>query len=530
MQRVSFIALYDEYCLGVRYMSSVLKQEGHDVNIIIFKGVEYISPGEVPSKDQQEEGGYYSMCTFITPKELDMLLNLLKEQDPNLVGVSFTSISYGLAKFITKKIQEELKVPVIWGGVDSTMNANENIQFTDMVCMGEGEYPIRNLVNAMDRGEDTDHIPSIWVNKNGNVIRNPSQKLEQNLDNYPFPDFELENKTVLINEEFYPSPFPPKSHLYSNFIIMATRGCPFTCTYCCSGHDDVMYQGDKFLRRRSVENVVEELKYRIRTWPWAIERVEFYDDVLPLNKRWISEFSPRYATEVALPFFGYTHPNVGDPEILRLLTAAGLNYLIMGIQSGSQRTLRKYYDRRHPKEGTIRTVQNILDSGAKILVDFIGYNPLEQEEDNIETLDLICDLPKPSGIIKINPMAFYDNYKIFHIAHQEGIVDQLERPVGVHALQAKPNPNFVFWEFVHTLAHFEGFTKKNVMGLVKDQYLRENPAILEEMVTNLYMATYLDGNPVVNKDLYISQLRWRVAQVEQNSVFRAYRRFKTLVA
>ncbi len=530
MRRVTFIALYDEYCLGVRYMSSVLQEAGHHCNIIIFKGVEYISPAEVPPPEQQEEGGYYSMCTYTTHMELNILLDTLREQDPHLIGISFTSISFGLAQFLTRKIQSELKVPVIWGGVDSTMNANENIQYPDFLCMGEGEFPIRNLVNAMDRGEDTEHIPSIWVNKDGNIIRNPTQKLEQNLNLYPFPDFELENKKVIIHNSISNSPFPPQTHLYSNFIIMATRGCPFTCTYCCSGHDDVMYQGDRFLRRRSVENVIAELKYRIRTWPWPIERVEFYDDVLPLNKRWISEFSPNYATEIALPFFGYTHPNVGDPENLRLLHEAGLSYLIMGIQSGSQRTLRKYYDRRHPKEGTVRTVQNILDSGTSVLVDFIGYNPLELEEDNIETLDLIADLPKPSGIIKINPMAFYDNYKIFHIAHKEGIVDQLERPKGVHALQAKPNPLFVFWEFVHTLAHFEGFTKENLMGLVKDQYLRENPAILEEIVTNLYMATYLDGNPVVDKNRYIQQLRWRVAQSERNSVFKAYRKIKSLVA
>lgn len=530
MRRVSFVPLYDEYCLGVRYMSSVLQEAGHEVFINIFKGVEYISPTEVPPPDKQEEGGYYSMCTYITPKELEILLGLLKAQDPHLVGISFTSISYGLAKFITQQIKQALKVPVIWGGVDSTMNAEENIQFTDMICMGEGEYAIRDLVNAMDRGEDTDHLPSIWVNRDGHIIRNPSRKLEQNLDNYPFPDFELENKAVIIHEGISDSPYPPRSHLYTNFIIMATRGCPFTCTYCCSGHDDVMYKGDKFLRRRSVANVIAELKYRLRTWPWPIERIEFYDDVLPLNKRWIAEFAPEYATEVALPFFGYTHPNVGDPEILQYLHYAGLNYLIMGIQSGSQRTLRKYYDRRHPKEGTIRTVRNILDSGTKLLVDFIGYNPLELEEDNLETLDLICDLPRPIGIIKINPMAFYDNYKIFHLAHQEGILDKLERPKGVHALQAKPDPIYVFWEFVHTLAHFDGFTKENIVGLVQDQYLRQNPAILEELVTNLYMATYMDGNPVVRKEDYIQQLRWRVAQAEQNSIFRAYRKIKSLVA
>ncbi len=530
MQRVSMIALYDEYCLGVRYMSSMLQQEGHHTNIIIFKGVEYISPSDVPPPEQQEEGGYYSMCTYTSARELDILLHTLKEQDPHLVGISFTSISYGLAQFLTQKIKQELKVPVIWGGVDSTVSVHENIQHTDMICLGEGEYPIRELVNAMDQGKDITNIPSIWVNQNGNIIRNPMMRLEQDLDQYPFPDFELENKNVIINDEINHMPFPPKSHLYSNFVIMATRGCPFTCTYCCSGHDDVIYQGDRFLRRRSVENVIKELKYRLRTWPWPIERIEFYDDVLPLNKKWISEFSPNYATEIALPFFGYTHPNVGDPEILRLLKQAGLSYLIMGIQSGSQRTLRKYYDRRHPKEGTIRTATNIMDTGIKLLCDFIGYNPLEQEEDNLETLDLITDLPRGYGIIKINPMAFYDNYKIFHQAHKEGIIDQLERPKGVHALQAKMKPIYVFWEYIHTLGHFDGFSKENIMNLVKDEHLRENPGILQEMVENLYKATYQDCNPVVNKDEYIEQLRWRLHRAEQSKVVRTYNKVKSLIA
>lgn len=532
MQRVAFIPLYDEYCLGVRYMSSILKQDGHDVNIIIHHGVEYISPMEVPPPEKQEEDGYYSMCTYITGTEMRMMIELLQQKDVDLVGISFTSISFGLAKFVTKRIKEAMpNVKVIWGGVDSTMNANENIQFTDMVCIGEGEYPMRTLVDRMDKGGDVDHVPSIWVNKgDGEIIRNPTQKLEQDIDNYPFPDFELEDKWVIIDDQFYPSPFPPRSHLYTNFIIMTTRGCPFTCTYCCSGHDDVMYKGDRFLRRRSVNNVIEELRYRSRTWPWPLERIEFYDDVLPLNKRWLNEFSPRYATEVALPFFGYTHPNVGDPELLKPLGEAGLSYIIMGIQSGSQRTQREYYDRRHPKEQTIQTIRNIQDVGASVLVDFIGYNPLEREEDNLETLDLILDLPQPVGIIKINPMAFYDNYKIYHTAHKEGILDQLERPKGVHALQAKPNPYFVYWEMIHTLAHFENFSREGIQTLVQDQHLRKNPGILEEIVTNLYNATYQDANPVVRKDDYVMGLRGRIAQLEGSSMYKAFRKIKRLVA
>ncbi len=530
MQRVTLIALYDEYCLGVRYMSSVLQNEGHHVNIIVFKGVENICPTQVPPPDQQEEGGYYGYCTCITANEKEILLNLLKEQDPHLIGLSFSSMSFGVAKFISKVIQQVLKKPVIWGGVDSTINAEENIQYPDYLCIGEGEYPLRALVNTMDRGGDTDHIPSIWVNRDGNVIRNPLMKLEQNLDNYPYPDFELENKTLIINNSISEAPYPPHSHLYTNFMIMGTRGCPFNCTYCCSGHQRKMYAPDRYMRSRSVDNVIQELKYRVQSWPWPLERIEFYDDVLPANKKWVAEFSPKFATEIGLPFFGYTHPNVGEPRELSLLHEVGMHYLIMGVQSGSQRVLKKYYNRLHPKERTIRTAQNILDSGARLLVDFIGHNPLETEEDNIETLDLICDLPRPMGIITINPMAFYDNYRIYHIAKEEGIFDQLERPKGVHAYQAKTKPEYIFWEMLHLMAHFEGFSKENLMGLVNDEYLRKNPQVFAEMVTNLYNATYLDHNPVVNKEQYIQQLRWRVWRVEKSPVYRTYCKIKNLVA
>jgi hypothetical protein len=68
------------------------------------------------------------------------------------------------------------------------------------------------------------------------------------------------------------------------------------------------------------------------------------------------------------------------------------------------------------------------------------------------------------------------------------------------------------------------------MDLVHDQYIRENPQILEQMVTALYKATYLDSNPVVNKDNYIHNLRDELAMYEKSRILQAYRKVKSLVA
>ncbi|HPO09309.1 MAG TPA: hypothetical protein PLZ55_11625, partial [bacterium] len=128
------------------------------------------------------------------------------------------------------------------------------------------------------------------------------------------------------------------------------------------------------------------------------------------------------------------------------------------------------------------------------------------------------------GIIKINPMAYYDNYMITEIAMKAGIMDRLERPKGVHAYQAIMKPEYIFWEYLHTLAQFDGFTKEHLMGLAKDDYLRENPGILEEIVMYFYRTAYQGGNPVAHKDQYIDELHWRLAQLENSRVVTMYRK------
>ena len=542
--RIALVSIYDEYTLGPRYLSSVFARDGHETHIILFKGLEYVGPQYVPSADKQCADGYYGFCTYTTGRETVLLLDLLEKIKPAWIGFAFASINFGLAEFLTRAVRSRFpKTPVVWGGIDSTVNPEENIKHPDIVCIGEGEYPMREWVHAFSKGEEKTSIRSLWFNLgNGEIRRNPIAQLEQNIDNYPFPDFDVDRKYVILDDAILNSLYPPKTHLDTNFVTLGTRGCPFTCTYCASGHSDLLYPGQKFVRRRSVDNIISELRMRKRTWPTKLERVEFYDDVLPMSSSWVEELSRRMASEVGLPFFGYSHPNVCRREVLETLAQGGCSYLILGIQSGSQRTLDKYYRRRHSGEKIKEAVRNILDAGMRAVVDLIGWNPLENEEDNIETLELLLDLPRPFGIIKINPMAYYDNFRIQEIARSEGIMPLLERPKGVHAYRAIPKPEYLFWEMLHTLTQFDGFSRDTIRAMVEDQYLRENPLFLAELVDVLYQRTYMDANPVACKDDYVEKLRSqlayehdcinelhsRLSRIESSSMYKAYKKLKNL--
>lgn len=530
--KVAFFVPYDEVALGPRYLSSVFALDGHETHLIFLRGLDYVNPQHVPPPEVQENdpNGYYGFTSYISGKETQLFLDLLERLNPDWIGLSFFSINFGMAKFLTQAIRSRFPNKLIlWGGIDTKVNSEENIHFCDVACIGEGEWPMREFMHRLNHGRSFEDIPSLWINKGGGeIIKNARGMVEQNLDNLPWPDFEVENKHYLFDDQLLDAHFPPISHLHTNFMVMGSRGCAFTCTYCHSGHSDVYYPGQKSVRARSVDNVINELKYRINTWPSKIERIEFFDDILPLNPRWIENMGPRYKQEIGLPFWGYTHPNVRKPEVLKILGDAGAEFMFMGIQTGSQRTLRKYYDRKHSKEAIMEAMANIRDAGIRPLIDLIGHNPLETEADCLESLDLLCDMPRPYGIVTVNPMCFYDNYRILDIARREGIMDELERPKGVHAYHAKLKPEYVFWSMLYMLAQFDGFKKETLMRMAEDEHLRKNPKFLMELVENLKKTTYMDGNVVMPKDNYIGYLRWRLHQIESSPVYKAYQRIKKL--
>jgi radical SAM superfamily enzyme YgiQ (UPF0313 family) len=517
MQTVSFISLYDDFCLDIRYASSMLKFDGHRFYITLFKGIQYVAANNPISAQQIQDGAYYGSRVCASTTEVNLLLENLKKQAPDLVVVSFASVSHGLAQFLTGKIKSELNKPVLWCGADSTCSPADNIEHVDMLCIGETEYPVRYVVDAMDKGEDPSLVHSIWSNVDGVIKRNQLMAVETKLDNLPFPDFDIADKTVICDDEIIQALYPPHSNLRTNLIIMASRGCLVTCPYCGTAHDDILYQKNQLVRLRSVDNVIEEIRYRLQTWPGSVERIEFHDVELPLDREWITEFASRYATEIALPFFGFVKPNQCDPEAYKILRDAGMFAMILRVPSGGERVLREIFKQEYSRECILSTAHNIHNAGIKLLCEFVKNNPLENEAEKLETLDLICDLPHGFSVIDNIPLTFYKNCQLWRKSSDSGAISRFASTDGEHAMQAVEDVDHLFWDCLYKLAQFDDFDKDCLRNFVNDGYMREKPAILEEIVVNLYKTVYLDGNPMADKDNYVQQLRWRIMHSENLS-------------
>lgn len=174
------------------------------------------------------------------------------------------------------------------------------------------------------------------VQKKRKIIKNPIRPLIENLDKLPFPDKEM---------------FDYQRHLNTTekkgeriVKIMASRGCPFECTYCCNKYMRELYPNKRqYLRLKSPENVIEELKYLKKNFEF--EKVGFHDDNLTLNTEWLQEFCKLYKKQIGLPFYCATRVESCSDEVLDLLKEAGCYLLLIGVESGDEEYRKKIMKR-----------------------------------------------------------------------------------------------------------------------------------------------------------------------------------------
>jgi radical SAM superfamily enzyme YgiQ (UPF0313 family) len=341
--------------LGVEYISAVLKAGGHDVRLFA---------------DPQLFGdGYHSVKwlsrVFDYKKKL---IAELKAYQPDLIGISVVTDFYQWACTIARMVKEELDVPIIFGGIHPTSVPERVIKndFVDMVCVGEGEYPMLELANSLQKGQIDYSIKNIWFKKDGQVIQNEIRPLIEDLDSLPLPDKEL-----------YYSASP---HFSQCYYIMTSRGCQHACSYCCHSYLKRLYKDKgRYVRSRSVKNVIDELN--IAKQKYKLRYIRFFDESLGSNKEWLKVFSGEYKKSIGLPFICYMHPAHVTLESLGYLKEAGCCEIEIGVQSGVEKIRRELLNRNMSNQVIAEAINSIKDKKISVITDNIFGLPGEGRDD-----------------------------------------------------------------------------------------------------------------------------------------------------
>jgi len=327
MTKVLFLQEYLFEFIGPMQLSAILKSKGHKTDLIVWQ------------------------------KEKD-LIKSIKKVNPDIIALS---VSTGFHKEAIKKartIKEKLGIPCIFGGPHPTFFPELiNDPTVDMICIGEGDYAILELADKLERKEDIKNIKNIWVKKNGKIYKNELRPLIQNLDELPF-----------IDRELYYDRYPFLKKL-SVKKFMLGRGCPYNCTFCFNKSMKDLYCGKgKYVRKRSPQNIIEEMKNIKKKYP--LRSVRISDDTFTTNHKWLKELLTLYKKEIDLPFTALGRVNELDESIVRELAKANCKVLFFGIESGDEE-LRNLILNKNITDQQIINVAKLL---KKYRIKFGTYN------------------------------------------------------------------------------------------------------------------------------------------------------------
>lgn len=326
----------------------------------------------------EKEGFNTSLMDISKEISKEEFLRQIDEYDPELIGFSVTTNQWQYAKLFCGWIKEHRDTLIVCGGNHPTQNPDEVIseKNVDIVCIGEGEYSILDLMRNLKEGNDITQIKNLWVKTAQGVIKNPLRPLIEDLDSLPFLNRRVFDYDNLLKETGYAA------------IVMAGRGCPNSCTYCSNPALNKLYRGKgKIVRRQSPPRAISELKYLKRRY--RIELFDFMDEVFTIDQKWLKEFLSIYRKKVHIPFHVMVRPENLSRAMLQEMKDSGCELIRIGIESGNQWLREKVLNRKMSNEQIINAFQLAEDVGIKTYAFIMVGLPYETPEMIEETIELI---------------------------------------------------------------------------------------------------------------------------------------------
>jgi len=385
--------------LGILYLSSYIKKHNELGSIGILDYVPRIN-------NMSDYNNIDDYITKIALKEADFT--------PDIIAFSLifsTSLPFFNLCINTLKLIWPQSISIV-GGNHATNCSKEllNNANVDYVALGEGEVAFSKLINQFSNSEKID-VTGIYSKKN---INSESQlelcEMVTDLDILPFPDWELIDIEQYIIERGRRRSIGSATDSKAA-SIMTTRGCPYRCIYCASH----TVHGRK-MRFRSVENVIEEIKYLYNQYGVSLFIPE--DDLFTGNRKQVlnllSSIKALKIPNCELQFPNALAVNTLDEEIIDAMCEAGMKIATIAIESGSEYVQKHIIKKNVNLKKAKEIVKYFRKKGIIVRCYFILGFPTETKEQMSETVEYAKALGADwNGLMFAAPLVGTEMYNQF---------------------------------------------------------------------------------------------------------------------
>jgi anaerobic magnesium-protoporphyrin IX monomethyl ester cyclase len=284
-----------------------------------------------------------------------------------------------------KTLEPERKIIIVGGHIAALPEQTLQEEAVDYACNSEGPVTVEILVHALKSGSAVTDVPGL-VYRDGDAVSSiPAPALIRDLD----ANLHGDTWDLLPMERYRAHNwqcFDDLSERVPYASIYTSLGCPFKCTFCCINAPF----GVNRYRMRSPQAVANEVfmlhdRYGVKTF-------KIIDEMFVLNDRHVHAICDRLIERgLDLNFWAYARIDTVKPEMLAKLRKAGIRWLALGIESGSDH-VRDGAQKSFENSEIIEVVRQIQAAGIYVIGNFIFGLPDDDLHSMQATLDLAVEL------------------------------------------------------------------------------------------------------------------------------------------
>jgi anaerobic magnesium-protoporphyrin IX monomethyl ester cyclase len=350
----------------------------------------------------------------------------------------------------------------------------------DFIIQGEGELTLLELINAIEKQQPTENITGIVFRKEATTIVNPKRPVLKNLDDLPFPAWDL------VDIERYKAIWKQSKQEFT-LNIATTRGCPYKCNWCAKP-----IYGNRY-NSHSPQYIVKHIKHLVNTY--NVHRFWMCDDIFGLKPNWVQEFNAELKKE-QLNISYYIQSRVDlllKEDTIESLAESGLEEVWVGAESGSQKILNAM-DKGTTVEQIYEATRLLKEKQIRVAF-FIQFGYLgETNEDINKTISMIKDLiPDNLGVSVSYPLPgtkFYEKVKD-DLKLKANWTDSDDL-----AMMFRGTHNTKFYKKLHRFVHKE---YRKSQGIASLKTIFTSAFSIEKLKSILKLCYYLPSTTVFNR-------------------------------
>jgi len=307
--------------IGLAYIAAAIREAGHRVTLIDATGE---AMDQVKPMDQRPD----ILVQGLSPEQVNA--RIPNDMDVVAIGCSFSSLWLVSRDILELVHRSHPGVPLIMGGEHPSALPEHVLQTSaaDICVIGEGDETIVELLAAIEQGRPSHDVAGIVFRDGDQIVRTAPRKRMMKIDHLPLPAWDLFPMEEYISRK-------QNSGLYQGraMPLLATRGCPYHCTFCSSPS----MWGNRYAMRDPVRVVDEMELYKAR---YGATDFHLQDLTAIVNKRWILDFCNeliRRKLDIVWQLPSGTRCEAIDDEVCAKLAATGCKNLTFAPESGSEK-------------------------------------------------------------------------------------------------------------------------------------------------------------------------------------------------